>query len=290
MNRKIVISIAAALILILACYAVVSWPSNKIPKGEQTQNATTSPPIKNKAQSPNAATPKETASQDCSKIPANQLEQVKASGIVAQIIPGKRLCPDESAPYFGCARQLKITLENKTEKILFISKTETATGKCWDGALWHPGRLALSPNGRYLFYETSAWETSKAHLYDIKTDIELINEGESNLYFADKPIWSINNEYGALATQFSTFGGEGITAIYVITNGSPRIKKIWDFPSAQISFTSPDDGQPLNARVKELRFTDPETIYFEIVSEPQAGDYKTYKYSYNIRTAKLIQQ
>jgi hypothetical protein len=189
----------------------------------------------------------------------------KPSGVIAFIMRGEKYEP----VYGGENYQdiLKIIYPDKETKTIYTVSPEMTK---WYGKI---GSINISPNGKYIVFILSAYESSEPIMINIETGKNIF-EGLS-IWFNDPDesiYWSPNNEVLAIESEINEFAGLGICGIFVSDYGDPvKLNEV---------FSNPWEKHLQGIHMGTVQFIDNERISFEIGKEIE-------KYIYNARTKEL---
>ena len=191
---------------------------------------------------------------------SNSSNTITNNGVKVEIVRGKKYCSYEQYPNMGFQQSIKVSYadNNKKEKIIYttsnkINGREVTTYTENDCLFLESiGSLILSPDGKYLIFHKSGWESSKPYMINIDTEKYVFGD-KDNIFIIRDILWSPNNKNFVVTTDVNEMGGVGELGIYASEYNNPdKIKEVWIAKNY------------LLADIKEINFIGNEIIDFNI--------------------------
>lgn len=170
----------------------------------------------------------------------------KETGMIVAIQKGEKYCED---PFeLGYQKILKVITPEKKEKILYTTKKTNHTCNMTEGLCC----LSLSPDGKYVMFNKTGWESMKAYMMNIETG-KFVVEDDYDIISMRQMVWAPDNKNYAFTTNVNRMGGAGVMGVYVSEHNNPdSYKRVW---------TAEND---LGTSIKELKFTRNNVISFTV--------------------------
>ena len=205
----------------------------------------------------------------------NVKNTVQNNGVTAEVVKGEKFCSLDGYPDAGYQQILKIIFPDKKEKIIYTTEfSDRAKGDC--GWLEGISGLNLSPDGKYLIFYKTGWESATPYLVNIDSGKYVFGDN-SNIYSIREIKWSVDSKNFTLITDVNEMAGKGVLGIYTSEYNNPdKIRKIW----------SAEDY--LKTDIKNLSFLENNKISFDTEIKGENQDIKISNYEYNFKENKLI--